>query len=81
MNNSFSSGYFDREIGDIRDTQRFREFKAELLAFIKREKSVTWRQINQEFPDHYWSSMAVEQLDGVKVRWHKERIPERIELL
>lgn len=70
------------EVGhDLRDSKEFKDFTKKVFAFIKTEKSVTWRQLNEKFYyNAYWLTMAVELLNGKFVIVEAGKIPERINL-
>ena len=70
--------YFDKSTLDIRDSKEFKQFQNKVLLFIKKRKSVTWRELNQNFENkHYWLSMAVEML-GNEIYIETYKIPEKI---
>lgn len=74
-----NDSYFEPTDGDIRDRQEFKEFKAQVLAFIKSEKVVNWRKLNEKFYyQSYWLTLAVEELDGKFITVESHKIPERI---
>lgn len=64
---------------DLRDSKEFKDFKKEVLKFVKKHESVTWRQLNEKFYyNAYWLTMAVEALNGRDLTVEAHRIPERI---
>lgn len=64
---------------DLRDSKEFKDFKKEVLKFVKTEKTVSWRQLNEKFYyNAYWLTMAVEELHGKGLTLEADRMPERI---
>ena len=75
----FNDKYIDKIGHDVRETKEFKDFTKEVCAFVKAEKSVSWRQLSEKFCyNAYWVTMAVELLNGKDLIVEADRMPERI---